>query len=150
MMANEDRMNAACDLLMRQCTPVTYEKVVTHKIESIGGQKSSVARYFDHRRRCQNVKKEPLEIHIKRRSKVGKYQSSRQKVQRENATSGKSKNLVSLIVMHADHGVERCFGRFISRRHSHAVGYCPGGPAWPAWDAPCCPCCACESCHSST
>jgi hypothetical protein len=109
MMANEDGMNVARNLLMRQCTPVTYEKVVTHKIESIGGQKSSVARYFDHRRRCQNVKKEPLAIHIKRRSKVGKYQSSRQKSPARNATSGKSKNLVSLIVMHADHGVERCF-----------------------------------------
>jgi len=59
MMGNEDGMNAARDLLMRQCTPVTYDKVDTHKIESIGGQKSSTARYLDHRRRCQNVKKEP-------------------------------------------------------------------------------------------
>jgi len=123
VMGNEDGMNAARDLLMRQCTPVTNDKVVTHKIESIGGQKSSVTRYLDHRRRCQKS-------HIKRRSEVGKCQSSRQnKSSEKNAKSGKSKNLINLIGMQCRSRCVFFFGRFISRRHNHAVDYCPGGPA---------------------
>jgi hypothetical protein len=43
MMGNEDRMNVGRDLLMRQCTPVTYNQVVTHNIESIGVQQHDIS-----------------------------------------------------------------------------------------------------------
>lgn len=55
------------------------------------------------------MSKEPVATHIKRRSK-GRQMSKavvNKSPSEEKAMSRKSKNLVSLIVMHADHGVER-------------------------------------------